>query len=599
MSQAAYTFSGEETLTTGQLTVADGASADFALPLVASDVAANGALTASSLTASAATIGANGSLTVKALSGLGSVPGGSGTFVYDGGADGTLTLGHTSANTPKVTVASGTLAIPTSNSTSVSGSFHPVYTVKSGATLRWSGHDLVGWERANTVKVAEVSGVLEKTGTDSGMNETFSGLLLLKDGGEVRNSGSADYFMLHNSAVIEVEAGASAKLTGNSFKSNNGTPILSVGKGATLTVQAPINLAAPLKKEGTGLWIQAQNGLTGTSLLTVAEGTLRFERAGGSDLWVAGPITVAAGATLDVRKNLRKSGGAVTLNGTLTGDGTLASTVAGATLTVGASGRIEPTGTLTINLASAAIIAPGATIVANGNAITCTNGLTLSDEGTITLEVPSAAPFGLEPTVVISNIGELTAERFTVPTGYTAAKTEAGALTLALTPPPKPEQAEGADADTTAWTAEAVKVIRKLTGGIQPTTVTATTLAGTKPLSAAETSAALALFEDIATATEDGATVTVAYDFGIDWMASVGSDLILCAKVQQSNALGATLPETTTVTVEASTDDGQSWQAVSAETVAPPTGRAAASGTRYLRLAAPTRKTRYRIRASN
>lgn len=247
---------------------------------------------------------------------------------------------------------------------------------------------------------------------------------------------------------------------------------------------------------------------------------------------------------------------------------------------------------------AAVTFAGGGTFVANGHPLTCTGGVTRSGEGPITIAVPSATPFGLEPTVVISGLGSLTAADFSAPSGYTLAVTE-GALTLALTPPPKPEQAEGADADITAWTAEAVKVIRKLTGGIQPTTVTATTKAGTKSLTAAETSAALALFEDIATVTEDGATVTVAYDFGIDWMALTGSDLILCAKVQQSDALGATLPETTTVTVEASTDDGQSWQAVSAETVAPPTGRAAASGTRYLRLAAPTRNTRYRIRASN
>lgn len=571
VSQAAYTFSGEETLTAGQLTVADGASADFAVPLTANSVAANGALTASSLTASAATIGANGSLTVKTLSGLGSVPGGSGTFVYDGGADGTLTLGHTSANTPKVTVASGTLVIPTSNSTSASNGFNPVYTVKSGATLQWSGHDLVGWGRDNTVKVAEVSGVLEKTGTAANMNETFSGLLLLKDGGEVRNSGSDDFIMLHKSAVIEVEAGASAKLTGNSFKSNDGTPILRVGKGATLTVQAPINLEKPLKKEGPGLWIQERNGLTGKSRLTVAEGTLRVARANGSEVWVDVPITVAAGATLDVRKNLKKKGGAVTLNGTLTGDGTLWATATGATLTVGASGRIEPIGALTIDLASAATIAPRATIVANGNAITCTNGLTLSGEGTITVAVDAQAAYGTEPSVLISNIGALESTAFTAPSGYILAKTEAGALTIALAPLPKPERPAEAESDTSVWSDAATREVLALTGGTAPAVIEATTKAGTQLLTAAEASAAMELFRDIATVAEGeaGKVLTVAYDFGISAMTPQGTEIEVIAEVRRG-ADAAEIAEGTTLSLVLA--DGTPIEGVAFSPVAQPDG---------------------------
>ncbi|MGN1325400.1 MAG: GDSL-type esterase/lipase family protein [Candidatus Spyradenecus sp.] len=324
-----------------------------------------------------------------------------------------------------------------------------------------------------------------------------------------------------------------------------------------------------------------------------------------------GPLTDGTEASITLPEARTVGTLAITQNiYTFTGSGLTATggvTVAADASATFASALASPALTVAGTLAFEANQAPfaavtfagGATFVANGHPLTCTDGVTRSGEGPITIAVPSATPFGLEPTVVISGLGSLTAADFSAPSGYTLAVTEAGALTLALTPPPKPIQAEGADADTTAWTAEAIKVIHELTGGIQPTTVTATTKAGTKPLSAAETSAALALFEDIATATEDGETVTVAYDFGIDWMALTGSDLILCAKVQQSDALGATMPETTTVTVEASTDDGQSWQAVGAETVAPPTGRTAASGTRYLRLAAPTRNTRYRIRASN
>ncbi|MGN0885824.1 MAG: GDSL-type esterase/lipase family protein [Candidatus Spyradenecus sp.] len=532
VTQNAYTFSGAGSLTATTLTLAENASAIFNLPL----------------TASSATIGANGTLTVKSLEGLSNIPGGSGTFVYDGGKGNTLTLGHTSANTPKVTVESGTLVIPTANSTSVSGSFNPVYTVKSGATLQWSGHDLVGWGRSNTVTVAEISGVLEKTGTASNMNETFSGRLLLKDGGELRNSGNADYLMLHNSAVIEVEKGDSAKLTGNSFKSNNGTPILRVGQGATLTVEAPINLAAPLKKEGTGEWVQAQNGLSGAATLTVSEGRLTIERQGGSRIWVASPIVVNEGATLNIRKEVQKDSGATTINGTLTGDGLFYTSAAAASLSITASGRIVPTGALTLQVTGGVSVAPGATIVANGNKLTCTNGLSLSSEGTITIEVPSAAPFSLEPTEIISNIGSLTADNFTAPTGYTLAKTEAGALTLALTPPPKPEQGEGAAADTTEWTTEAAQAILTLTQGTVPTTINATTKGGAQALTAAEASAALAVFQHIAEATADGATVTVTYDFGISDLSPSGTEIEVIAEVRSGDA-AAEVTEGTTLSL--------------------------------------------------
>ncbi|MGN0856199.1 MAG: GDSL-type esterase/lipase family protein [Candidatus Spyradenecus sp.] len=528
VSQAAYTFSGEGEVSASKVTVSEGATASFAVPLTTDSVVVDG------------------SLTVKELEGLSAVPSGSGTFVYDGGTGNTLTLGHTSANTPNVTVASGTLVIPTSNSSSVSGSFAPVYTVASGATLQWSGHDLVGWTRANTVKVAEISGVLEKTGTGSNMNETFSGLLLLKNGGEVRNSGSADYFMLHNNAVIEVEEGASAKLTGNSFKSNNGTPAFKVGANATLTVEAPINVVAPLTKEGPGEWVQAQNGLSGSATLTVSAGRLTIERQGGSRIWVASPIVVNEGATLNIRKEVQKDSGATTINGTLTGDGLFYTTAAAASLSITASGRIVPTGALTLQVTGGVSVAPGATIVANGNKLTCTNGLSLSDEGTIKIEVPSATPFSLAPTEIISNIGNLTAENFMAPTGYTLARTETGALTLAITPPPKPDQGEGAAADTTEWTTEAAQAILTLTGGTTPTTVIATTKGGAQVLTAAEASAALAVFQDIATA--EGTTVTVTYDFGISGLSPAGTEIEVIAEVRSGDA-AAEVTEGTTLSL--------------------------------------------------
>ncbi|MGN0885377.1 MAG: beta strand repeat-containing protein [Candidatus Spyradenecus sp.] len=110
----------------------------------------------------------------------------------------------------------------------------------------------------------------------------------------------------------------------------------------------------------------------------------------------------------------------------------------------------------------------------------------------------------------------------------------------------------------------------------------------------------LELFEQVLDIADNG-TATVTYDFGIDWMTITSAgDLILCAKVQQSDTVGAVLPSTTAVTVEASTDEGATWTAVAAtEVTADSLGRPAADGTRYLQVAKPTQSTRYRIKASN
>ncbi len=109
----------------------------------------------------------------------------------------------------------------------------------------------------------------------------------------------------------------------------------------------------------------------------------------------------------------------------------------------------------------------------------------------------------------------------------------------------------------------------------------------------------LELFEQVLDIADSG-VATVTYDFGIDWMDIVNNKLILCAKVQQSNEAGAILPDSTTITLQSSTDNGVTWQTVTAETVtAESLGRTANAGTRYLRVEKPTQSTRYRITASN
>ena len=107
-----------------------------------------------------------------------------------------------------------------------------------------------------------------------------------------------------------------------------------------------------------------------------------------------------------------------------------------------------------------------------------------------------------------------------------------------------------------------------------------------------------ALFENVIVVAEDG-TATVTYEFGIDWMNIVGGKLILCAKVQQSNEVDAILPDSTNITLLSSTDNGETWQEMTAETVtATDIGRTVEDGTRYLRVDVPNTSTRYRVKAS-
>ena len=179
----------------------------------------------------------------------------------------------------------------------------PSYKVSGGAHLVWHGNDLIGWTRANTVTVAEISGVLEKT---FNKNETFSGRMLLKDGGEFRLSAANNWFKMYNSAIIAVEAGATAKITGNSLEMHNGTPAIDVGENATLSGETAINLAVSMKKTGAGLWTQ-KKAFSGGNTVTIEGGTLRIDVNKGNDaanyaqMFTEGKvISVAQGAILDL-----------------------------------------------------------------------------------------------------------------------------------------------------------------------------------------------------------------------------------------------------------------------------------------------------------
>lgn len=223
-------------------------------------------------------------------------------------------------NAGKVTISRESSA----NGLSYSGT--PSYKVSGGAHLVLHGNDLVGWGREKTDTVAEISGVLEKT---YNANETFSGRLLLKDGGELRNSAADNYFKVFNSAIIATEAGATAKITGHSVEMHGGTPAIDVGENATLNGEAKINLAVATKKTGAGTWNQTVK-ISGASELTIEEGTLVLS--------IGDAFDPSSSATVTVNGTLESAGTGTTFYRTVLGTGKIF-VPAGKFLAIGESER--------------------------------------------------------------------------------------------------------------------------------------------------------------------------------------------------------------------------------------------------------------------
>lgn len=249
--------------------------------------------------ASDKTLTLNGPIVTSAAGQGKLVKAGSGDLALDGSIANLISAYEVSAG--KLTISNGGYYNAYNGGLQYSGT--PFYQVGSDGHLVLDSHDLIGWNRSNTVTVAEVAGILEKTRDE---NETFSGRLLLKDSGELRLSAANDKFMLHNSAIIAVDNGASAKIAGNRLKMNGGTPEINVGENATLSGETFVELGTATKKTGAGLWVQ-KKAFSGNGALTIEGGTLRIDVNKGNDaanyaqMFTEGKvISVAQGAILDL-----------------------------------------------------------------------------------------------------------------------------------------------------------------------------------------------------------------------------------------------------------------------------------------------------------
>lgn len=509
VSKNAFTFAGE-TISTGALMVAEGASATFSGRLEADTATVNGALSI-----------AQGS--------IGAAPTGAGKLVKTG--TDALTLNVTSASNvlPAYHVKAGTLTLTKTNSND-GANFNgtPSFTVASGAHLVLDANDLVGWSHANTVTIAEVAGVLEKL-RDS--NETFSGRLLLKDGGVLRNSATDNLFLLHNSAIVEVEAGADASITGNAIRINNGTPEFLAGEGAHLSVSAPLTIpgSITLKKTGEGtvtLSSDVSGAGNGWGTLEVTEGTLNV-----GDVSFDATLRVGASATLELAGSLNKGGLPVTIEGTLAGHGVLSGANGNATIAVTSTAKLMApakgeTLTLSPGNAQSVSIAAGATVTVGEGTLCLANGYAKQGEGSICVALPEGVVLAkgeaLPVLTVNAGMGPVV-EDFSAPEGLSL-YVEDGTLFVAnLVAVDRPS------GETETWSSAALRALSSAVGALPDgesvtriTSVEVATRGGTAvSTGVAEINAALACFSGIAMAEAgaDGtATVRVAYDFGIDAM---------------------------------------------------------------------------------
>lgn len=512
----AYTFTGA-TITADALTVAAGASATFESALSTEGVAS----VAGTLTVGTATFG--------------QTPTGSGTFVKTGESELTLTLPAASV-LPAYDVRGGKLTLTKTapgNGAAFSGGT-PSFKVAPGAHLVLDANDLVGWSHANTVKVAEVSGVLEKT---RDANETLSGRILLRDGGELRNSAAGNFLLLHNSAIVAVEAGAKASITGNSILVNNGTPALDVAENAALSVDAPLAIPSDvtLKKTGGGI-ATLKHSVCGRN--DSSWGTLAVEAGqltAAFDGRIDGPLTVSKGATFALAGKVAKGGFPVTVNGALTGEGSLTGGNASSTFTLGSTAILSAspgkTLTLTPGDANALSIAAGATVLATADGdLRLPKGYAKTGDGAIAVALPEGDALARGECRTVLTVGEgksLTLSDFSAPEGLTL--TVDGSSLLLANWVTLPAVGEGGEAYSpaaasalSAATPEGVSAI---------TSVTVKTKGGTESSTdVADVNAALECFTGIVSVTNEG-EATVAYDFGVANLSITTADTLATLRI--------------------------------------------------------------------
>jgi autotransporter-associated beta strand protein len=223
-------------------------------------------------------------------------------------------------------------------------------TVTSGDYLTASGHNLAtfsgynsGFSGAGANSLVNVSSPSSTTGTTiyamkvSDTATISSGTLTLSSGGMILNGGM---------------------VTGGTLAfSNSSTSLIYAGSSNPGTIASTIQGSLGLVKFGPGsLVLSGSNGQTLSGPIVVSSGTLNVQNSGALGAGGAGsPVTVAAGAALELQNNVALGNVPITLNGMgPSGGGALSNvqdnnSLAG-TITLGSNSQINTTaGTLTLS----------------------------------------------------------------------------------------------------------------------------------------------------------------------------------------------------------------------------------------------------------
>ncbi|MGO4832949.1 autotransporter-associated beta strand repeat-containing protein, partial [Rhizobiaceae sp. 2RAB30] len=262
-----------------------------------------------------------------------------------------------------------------------------VLTVSAGGAVHVTGDTLIAADTdwtglgASSVVVTGRNSSLSTVGLEIGTHACgcgdLPGELSVADGGTVAATGPVKIGAL---GILKVGSGGTAGSFVAPSIQNDGRIVADFTDTATLG--ANVSGAGSLTKSGAGtLVLNGQNSFTGGT--TVGTGKLVVGDAGHSGARLAGPVTVAAGGAL---------GGAGTLTGNVTVDGTLAAGNSPGTLTFDRNLTLNAGATSVFELNSPGVV--GGSHPASGNDLVVVNG-NLKLGGTLQANVAAAGYYRL------------------------------------------------------------------------------------------------------------------------------------------------------------------------------------------------------------